>query len=227
LVVASNEQYESIPDNDIALLARKFRALHKFHKERRRSPRGCFKCGDTTHFIADCPKRKKLDSSSNKYDYTMRNNYSKGNDKKKYCFEDKKKKKFQKMMSRVCAALGDINFSSDDSSSSEEDEKVKRKPGDFTGLCLMDKSSRHISDSNSDVSDDLSPESLSLRFVKLENALCNQDKLLCKVFCENKKLNLELESAFFEIASLRSAHDEMSARLCDNCNMIMVNYADL
>jgi hypothetical protein len=24
----------------------------------------------TTHFIADCPKRKKLDSSSNKYDYT-------------------------------------------------------------------------------------------------------------------------------------------------------------
>jgi hypothetical protein len=227
LVVASNEQYESIPDNKIALLARKFRALHKFHKERRRSPRGCFKCGDTTHLIADCPKRKKLDSSSNKYDYTMRNNYRKGNDKKKYCFGDKKKKKFQKMMSRVCAALSDINFSSDDSSSSEEDEKVKRKPGDFTGLCLMDKSSRHISDSNSDVSDDLSPESLSLRFVKLENALCNQDKLLCKVFRENKKLNLELESAFFEIASLRSAHDEMSARLCDNCNMIMVNYADL
>jgi hypothetical protein len=47
--------------------------LHKFHKERRRSPKGCFECGDTTHFIADCPKRKKLDSSSNKYDYTKRN----------------------------------------------------------------------------------------------------------------------------------------------------------
>jgi hypothetical protein len=52
---------------------RKLYALHKFHKERRRSPRGCFECGDTTHFIADCPKRKKLDSSSNKYDYTKRN----------------------------------------------------------------------------------------------------------------------------------------------------------
>jgi hypothetical protein len=36
--------------------------------ERRRSPRGCFKCGNTTHFIIDCPKRKKLDSS-NMYDY--------------------------------------------------------------------------------------------------------------------------------------------------------------
>jgi hypothetical protein len=73
---------------------------------------------------------------------------------------------------------------------------VKRKPGDFTGFCLMGKSSRHISDSDSDVSDDLSLESLSLRVVELENALCNQDKLLCNVFRENKKLNLELESVF-------------------------------
>jgi hypothetical protein len=69
---------------------RKFRALHKFCKERRCSPRGCFECGDTTHFITDCPKRKKLDSS-NKYDYTNRNNSSnKGNNKKKYHFRDKK-----------------------------------------------------------------------------------------------------------------------------------------
>jgi hypothetical protein len=93
LAAASDEQYESIPDDEIALLARKFRVLHKFRKERRRSTRGCFECGDTTHFIADCPKRKKLDSSSNKYDYVKRNDYSKGNDKKKYCFGDKKKKK--------------------------------------------------------------------------------------------------------------------------------------
>jgi hypothetical protein len=56
---------------------------------------------------------------------------------------------------------------------------------------------RNISDANSDVSDDLSPDSLSLRVVELENALCNQDKWLCKVFRENKMLNLELESVFF------------------------------
>jgi hypothetical protein len=49
---------------------RKFRSLHKFHKKRRRSPRGCFECSDTTYFIADYPKRKKLDSFSNKYDYS-------------------------------------------------------------------------------------------------------------------------------------------------------------
>jgi hypothetical protein len=99
LCAASDEQYESIPNDEIALLVRKFCALHKFCKERRRSPRGCFECGDTTHFIADCPKRKKFDSS-NKYNYNDRNDSNKkGEGKKKYHFGDKKKKKFQKMMS--------------------------------------------------------------------------------------------------------------------------------
>jgi hypothetical protein len=131
LVAASDEQYESIPDDEIALLARKFCALHKFRKESRRSPRGCFECDDTTHFIVDCHKRKKLDSS-NKYNYNNRNDSSnKGNGKKKY----------QKMMSRACATLSDLNFSINDSSSLEEDVKPKRKTDDFTGLCLMGKSS--------------------------------------------------------------------------------------
>jgi hypothetical protein len=40
-------------------------------------------------------------------------------------------------------------------------------------------------------------------------------------------LNLELESAFSEIASLGSMHDDMSVKPCENCNMILVNYVDL
>jgi hypothetical protein len=182
LCAAFDKQYESIPDDEIALLARKFRTLHRFRKERR-SPRGCFECGDITHFITNYPKKKKFDSS-NKYNYNNRNDSNdKGEGKKKYRFgnKKKKKKKFQKMMSRACAALSDLDFSSDDSSSSEEDEQLKRKTGDFTGLCIMGKSSRHISNSDSDVSDDSSPESLSSSVVELENALCNQDKLLCKI----------------------------------------------
>jgi hypothetical protein len=66
-----------------------------------------------------------------------------------------------------------------------------------------------------------------LRVTELENALCNQDKLLCNFFRENKKLNLEVESSFSEIASLQSAHDDMSVKPCDSCTMIMVNYADM
>jgi hypothetical protein len=72
--------------------------LHRFCKERRRSLRGCFECGDTTHFITNYPKRKKFDSS-NKYNYNNQNDSS-DEGKKKYRFGDKKKKKkFQKMMS--------------------------------------------------------------------------------------------------------------------------------
>jgi hypothetical protein len=91
-------------------------------------------------------------------------------------------------MSWACAALINFDFLSEDSSSSEEDEKIKCKKGDFTGLCLIGKSSQNDfdSDSDSDVSDDLSFESLSSKIVGLENSLCNQDKLLCKVFMRTK-----------------------------------------
>jgi hypothetical protein len=67
--------------------------------------------------------------------------------------------------------LSDFNYSSEYSSSSKEDEKPKCKKGDFTGICLMGKSSRNIFDSDSNVCDDLSFKSLSLKVVELENAL--------------------------------------------------------
>jgi hypothetical protein len=93
LCAASDEQYESIPDDEIALLARKLCALYRFRKERMRSLRGCFKCSNTTHFIADFPKRKKFDSS-NKYNYNNQNDFSDKGEGKKYHFKDKKKNKF-------------------------------------------------------------------------------------------------------------------------------------
>jgi hypothetical protein len=37
---------------------------------------------------------------------------------------------------------------------------------------------------------------------KLEDVLCSQDKLLCRVFLENKDHNLKLENSFAEITSL-------------------------
>jgi hypothetical protein len=70
-------------------------------------------------------------------------------------------------------SLSDFDFSNDDSSNSEEDEKVKHKPCFFTVLCIMGKSSRHIFDSDSDVSDDLSHDGVSLRIAEHENALCH------------------------------------------------------
>jgi hypothetical protein len=136
VAAAFDEQYEIIPDDEIALLARKFWVIHKFQKERRRGSqnfRGCFECGDTTHFSANYPKRKKY-NYSNKSDYSNKNDY-----KEKNRFGDKKKKSIKKIMSRACTTLSDFDFSSEDSSSSKEDEKFnhKKKEDDFTGLCLM------------------------------------------------------------------------------------------
>jgi hypothetical protein len=134
-------------------------------------------------------------------------------------------------MSQACAALSDFDFSSEDSSSSEEDEKVnyKKREGDFTRLCLManGRSSRNNSDSDSDVSDDLTYNDLSSKVHKLEVSLCSQVKLLCRVFRENNDLNLKLENSFAKIASLQSLHNDMSVQPCENCNMIIVNYADV
>ena len=140
-IAATDKQIETILDDELALLARKFKRVYKYKKERRGGrSRGCFECGDVNHFIADCPKRKNKFDYSNKNDYN-KSDYNKNDYKKKSRFGDKKKRDFKKIMSRACAALSDIDFSSEDSSSSEEDEKVKskKKAGDFTGLCHMAK----------------------------------------------------------------------------------------
>jgi hypothetical protein len=119
-----------------------------------------------------------------------------------------------------------------DSSSSEEDENAnyKKREDDLTGLYLMVKgrSLWNNSYSDSDVSDNLTYDGVSSKVHKLEDALCCQGKLLCRVFfCENKDLNLKLENYFAEIASLQSMHNNLSANPHKYCNMIMVDYADL
>jgi hypothetical protein len=122
LATASDEQYESIPYDEIVLLARKFWVMHKFQKERRRNSwnsRGCFECRDTTHFSTDCPKRMKWEYS-NKKDHNNKND-NKNNYTKKNRFGDGNRRNIQKIMSWACATL------SEDSSSSEEDEKINYK----------------------------------------------------------------------------------------------------
>jgi hypothetical protein len=63
----------------------------------------------------------------------------------------------------------------------------------------MGKSSWNDYDSNSDVSDDLSLESISFKVVELENALCNQDKLLCRVFMRTKILILSWKTLLLKL----------------------------
>jgi hypothetical protein len=86
-------------------------------------------------------------------------------------------------MSQACVVLSNFNFSSEDSSSSEDDDKVnyKKKEDDFTGLCLMTKAgsswNNYISDSNSDVSDDLSYDGLSSERTRRPEGWVNESQL--------------------------------------------------
>jgi hypothetical protein len=68
---------------------------------------------------------------------------------------------------------------------------------------------------------------ISSKVNKLEDTLCSQISCFAEFFCENKDLNLKLENFFVEIASVQLMHNDMSAKLCENYNMIKVNYADL
>jgi hypothetical protein len=53
LAATSDEQYESIPDDEIALLARKFWVIHKLRKEMRKAP-------ETPRFAPTAPKGRSM-----------------------------------------------------------------------------------------------------------------------------------------------------------------------
>jgi hypothetical protein len=77
-------------------------------------------------------------------------------------------------------------------------------------------------DSDSDVSDPMMAfllNCINLRMFCVVKTSCVTE------FFVNK--NLKLENSFDEITSLQSMHNDMSAKPCENCNMIMVSYTDL
>ena len=60
LVSVTKEQVNALDDEDLALIVKKFTRFYNNRRDRMRGgSRACFKCGDTTHFKADCPKLKK------------------------------------------------------------------------------------------------------------------------------------------------------------------------
>jgi hypothetical protein len=181
--------------------------MHKFQKERRRGSqksRGCFKCGDITHFIADRPKRKKYDYS-NQNDYSNKNDNKNAYKKKNHFGDNNNKKNIKKIMSRACATLSDFNFSNEDLSSSEEDEKVnyKKKEGDFTGLCLLTKgrSSRNNSnfDSDSDVSDDSPTMAFFLKCTNLRMLCVVKTSCFVEFFVRTKILIVSLKTLLLKL----------------------------
>ena len=65
LASVTEEQMEVLDDEDLALVINKFQRFYQNRKGRKKGERtGCFNCGDPSHFVADCPKKKREE-----YDY--------------------------------------------------------------------------------------------------------------------------------------------------------------
>ncbi|GJM95959.1 hypothetical protein PR202_ga12755 [Eleusine coracana subsp. coracana] len=140
----------------------------------------------------------------------------------------KNSKKFTKAIARACVAdLSDVDLRSSEglTSSEEEAEKAQvRRKEDFTGLCFMAKND-HDTDSGSDSNTSEVPptlDELSSELDHLRDVLLMQDDKLHRAVHESRELKSKLESADFEIASLRSklARDDIVVE-CESCRVVM------
>ena len=81
---------EVLDDEDLALVINKFQRFYQNRKGRKKGERtGCFNCGDPSHFVADCPKKKReeYDYPRHKDDSDCDRRHKKGKKKHKTRFD--------------------------------------------------------------------------------------------------------------------------------------------
>jgi hypothetical protein len=137
LLTITEEQVESLEDEELAFVASWFTRFHNNHQNRwlGRSKDGCYNYGDLDHFIASFPKKGKQEAGprdhhsgrcKGKWEYTSNKQKSKGGFDK----EALKKKYLQKAKIKECAfiaSLSDLDHDSDDATSSSSDEETDRR----------------------------------------------------------------------------------------------------
>ena len=77
----TDEQLETLGDDDLCLLINKFQHVYR-NRQRRKNPR-CYHCGDPNHFIADCPK-KSGGGQNNNLDYYRHRDRDEGGSNKEH-----------------------------------------------------------------------------------------------------------------------------------------------
>jgi hypothetical protein len=71
LVYVTEEQLESLGDDELALVISRFSRFHNNRLNHRHGggpKEGCFGCGDLDHIVAHCPNKNKRDYTSGKHD---------------------------------------------------------------------------------------------------------------------------------------------------------------
>jgi hypothetical protein len=198
LLSITEEQVESLGDEELALVASRFMRFHNNHLSRRcdRSKDGCYNCGNPDHFVDNCPKKGKAESGLHDHHSGWhKGNYSSNKSKGGFDKEALEKKYLQKAKIKeraFLAPLSDLDHDSDDVVSSLSDEDAKRRVEDkLNGLCFITDATGGLytmalgedvvgASDDKDIGDNTTSEVLPSadEIEELNTALASQDKLL-------------------------------------------------
>jgi hypothetical protein len=224
-----DEEFDVLGEDELALLTKQFKRMHKNRVNSRRNTKTCFQCGKPGHFIAHRPE--KVENKDN-YKHKMKEDGKyrsrcdhKHKHKSKHKDERRSRKKDGRGKARAMVGASDIDsistYSTSSSSSSEDegDQHKGRKPSkNLSGLscfarddfCTMALSSRskksNQSDSDSNSNDEVRDE---LPFLRQENErpgllLDNRDDMLREAKKMMKALRASLENARTRVAELET-----------------------
>jgi hypothetical protein len=223
-----DEEFDVLGEDELVLLPRQFKRLHKNRMNTRRTTRMRFQCGKPGHFVADCPKKtENKDSYKDGYKHQLSKDdkYRSRCDHKHKDERRARKKDGRGRKARAMVGVSDVDsssaYSSLSSSSSEgEGDRCKNKKasknlselscfvGDgFYGMARSSDSKKsHQSDSDSESKDEVHDE---LPFLHEENEhlgklLDNRDDMLREAKKMRKELRVSLEDARNRVTELET-----------------------
>jgi hypothetical protein len=130
LMSIPDEEFDVLREDEMALLMRRFKRLHKDRVNTRKTTRTCFQCGKPGHFVVDYPEKVENKDGYKHKSKTDGKYRSRRDHKNKHKDERRSRKKESRGKARVMVGASEVVSSSaysTSSSSSSEDEGDRRK----------------------------------------------------------------------------------------------------